>query len=211
MEFVIGSQTWWVGWLRSDNWIGVAKKHALKNLLWAGALSWWSTQLPSWHSSGHLRWMCSLRHLTTVDSLTLGNEFTVHNPANVEKNMLNLSPDQSWILLWVIAVAPTLVTGDDPQYEGCFILGLLMEIPTDFNTVMLNCEIEHGHLQVVRTANVCNAGPAPQHGILTHQSYCSYLQHVHYCSVCSRGTVSRRFGLTSYSKCHCTLLLWKWT
>ena len=101
-----------------------------------------------------------------VDSLSLGDEFPVHNTANVEKNdkhAFGRASDlprllQSWKMqplplrrplfcLWVIAVDPTLITNDDPRHEGWVIEEDVEEDP---------CRLQHG------AASACRSGALAQ-------------------------------------------------
>lgn len=100
------------------------------------AMSFWGAHLLFCYISGHL----SLRHLNItvvqhVNSLTLRDEFMLHNPANAKlpSHSWGWVPDlthllQSWRLqalltvqlllgLWVIAIDTTLIVSDDPPHE----------------------------------------------------------------------------------------------
>lgn len=129
----------------------------------------------------------------SIDSLTLGDEFTVQNPVNVEKKQWGYSWLHSWptspalileivghstvktavslCYLWVVAIDPTLVT--------IIILCMEFEVHTEITNVVTKMRVTH----------------VPMFKTQRHVTYWSTRATPRSC--CARRTVSELFDHTS--------------
>jgi hypothetical protein len=44
------------------------------------------------------------------------------------------------LCLSVITVSPALVTSDNPEQEGCIVIGDLLKLLADVNTLLISCQ-----------------------------------------------------------------------
>ncbi len=88
----------------------------------------------------------SLTVVNSADSLTLEDEFTVHNSMHVPENY------QHALLFgfWVVVVDFTVYTGDAPQYE-VWVLGLLKFVQKFFVLISSCClHVQNKSVQMKR-------------------------------------------------------------